>query len=217
MRATRKPFIPHDAALRLARAAVRGAEIHQRLVEVEHVLVRQHRRRQRPQPLLHRVTLRIALADEDAIQHARHVGVENGLALAEREAANRAGGVLADALERQQRLAIARQLAVVVLDRLLRDGLQALRPDVVAERPPRLRSRPPAAPRRARRTTGTSSSHSWYFGSTRSTCVCCSMISETRMWYGSSVVRHGRSRPFLRYHASRLRRNRCRNAGAGSG
>ena len=36
------------------------------------------------------------------------------------------------------------------------------------------------------------------------------------MWYGSSVLRHGRSRPFLRYHASRLRRKRCRNAGAGT-
>src|SRR5690242_8216375 len=60
-------------------------------------------------------------------------------------------------------------------------------------------------------------SHSEYLGSTRSTCVCCSMISETRMWYGSSVLRHGRSRPFLRYHASRLRRNRWRRGCVGSG
>ena len=37
------------------------------------------------------------------------------------------------------------------------------------------------------------------------------------MWYGSSVLRHGRSRPFLRYHASRLRRNRWRRGCVGSG
>jgi len=42
------------------------------------------------------------------------------------------------------------------------------------------------------------------------------MISETRMWYGSLVFRHGRSRPFARYHLSRRRRNRCRSAGPGS-
>src|SRR5688572_7911575 len=42
------------------------------------------------------------------------------------------------------------------------------------------------------------------------------MISETRMWYGSSVLRHGRSRPFLRYQASRFRRKRCLRAGVGS-
>src|SRR6185503_3208978 len=61
------------------------------------------------------------------------------------------------------------------------------------------------------------SSHSAYFGSTRSTCVCCSMISETRMWYGSSVLRHGRSLPCRRYHVSRRWRNRRRSAGGGIG
>src|SRR5581483_2395361 len=61
------------------------------------------------------------------------------------------------------------------------------------------------------------SSHSAYFGSTRSTCVCCSMISETRMWYGSSVLRQGRSRPWRRYHVSSRWRNRRRSGGAGSG
>src|SRR5262245_31966613 len=59
-------------------------------------------------------------------------------------------------------------------------------------------------------------SHSAYFGSTRSTCVCCSMISETRMWYGSSVLRQGRSRPCRRYHVNNRWRNRRRSGGAGT-
>src|SRR5438093_3780864 len=57
--------------------------------------------------------------------------------------------------------------------------------------------------------------HSAYFGSTRSTCVCCSMISETRMWYGSEVSRHGSERPFRSYHSSSLRRNIRRAGGFG--
>ena len=85
------------------------------------MLVRQHGFAVGPEALLHGVTLRIALADEDAKQHARDVGVENGGALAEGKAANGASGVLANALERQQRLAIGRQLAVVLRDRLLSD------------------------------------------------------------------------------------------------
>jgi hypothetical protein len=43
------------------------------------------------------------------------------------------------------------------------------------------------------------------------------MISETRMWYGSFVFRHGRSRPCRRYHVSNRRRNRTRAGGAGRG
>src|SRR4051794_16168926 len=61
------------------------------------------------------------------------------------------------------------------------------------------------------------SSHSAYFGSTRSTWVCCSMNSETRMWYGSSVLRHGRSRPWRPYHVSSRCRNRRRSGGGGIG
>ena len=36
------------------------------------------------------------------------------------------------------------------------------------------------------------------------------------MWYGSLVFRHGRSRPFARYHFSRRRRNLWRAAGTGT-
>src|SRR3954468_5409172 len=42
---------------------------------------------------------------------------------------------------------------------------------------------------------GQRSSQRTYRGITRSTCVCCSITSETRMEYGSRVLRHGRSRP----------------------
>src|SRR5262252_8706440 len=43
------------------------------------------------------------------------------------------------------------------------------------------------------------------------------MISDTRMWYGSSVFRQGRSRPWRRYQVSRRLRNRRRSGGAGNG
>ena len=38
-------------------------------------------------------------------------------------------------------------------------------------------------------------------GITRSTCVCCSITSLTRIAYGSVVLRQGRSRPFVWYQA----------------
>ena len=103
-----------DEALRLARDADHRAEIHQRLVEVEHVPDRARALRRRA----HRCRFIAWLfgspvADEHPEQHARDVGVEDRGALAEREAADRAGGVGADALERQQRLLVGRQLAAV--------------------------------------------------------------------------------------------------------
>ena len=52
--------------------------------------------------------------------------------------------------------------------------------------------------RRQRVQVGQRSSHARYRGTTRSTCVCWSMTSETRIAYGSRVRRHGRSRPALR-------------------
>ena len=96
-------------------------------------------------------------------KHARDVRVENRGALAEREAADRADGVAAEPLERQQRFLVARQGAVEPRDRFARDRLQPLRADVVAERPPRLadvvfvrRRRALRASETARATRGTS-------------------------------------------------------------
>ena len=44
------------------------------------------------------------------------------------------------------------------------------------------------------KTLGNASSHSAHRVSTRATCVCCSMTSESQILYGSRVRRHGRSR-----------------------
>src|SRR5713101_9191616 len=43
-----------------------------------------------------------------------------------------------------------------------------------------------------------------YFGNTLCTCVCCSIISETSIAYGSWVKRQGRSRCSAAYHCNRL-------------
>ncbi len=93
----------------------------------------------RPQLLPHRVRLGIAAPDEHAKQDARDVGVQDGGALTECEAPDRAGGVRADALEGEQRGFVGGQLAAVTLDRLACDRMKPARPDVVAERPPRVR------------------------------------------------------------------------------
>src|SRR5438045_5254752 len=42
------------------------------------------------------------------------------------------------------------------------------------------------------------------------------MISDTRMWYGSEVSRHGSVRPFRSYHSSSLRRKDRRAGVAGT-
>jgi len=44
--------------------------------------------------------------------------------------------------------------------------------------------------------------HRCQYGITVLTCVCCSMISDTQMAYGSRVHRHGRSRAFPANHLS---------------
>src|SRR5437016_4546220 len=106
-RANEAFWIPRDADHR--------TEVHERLIEVEHVPRRHERFRDRPEVPLHRMALGIAGADEDAEENARDVGVENRGALAKRKAPDRAGGVRADALEREQRLLVRRQLPAVAL------------------------------------------------------------------------------------------------------
>src|SRR5450830_1576864 len=49
--------------------------------------------------------------------------------------------------------------------------------------------------------------NSAYFGMTRSTCVCWSITSETRMLYGSCVCRHGRSRRCIFHQVNIMFRN----------
>ena len=89
--------------------------------------------------LLHGVTLGIARADEHTKKDARNIRVENGRPLPECEASNRTRRISTDPFERQQRVFIVRQLAVVACDGLSRDRLQPLRPDVVAKWTPRSR------------------------------------------------------------------------------
>ena len=84
----------------------------------------------------HGVGLQIASSDKDPEEHARNVGVEYRGALTEREASHGTSGVLANALEREQRRLIRWQLPAIALDRLSSDAVKSPRPDVVAERSP---------------------------------------------------------------------------------
>src|SRR5919112_5350764 len=86
--------------------------------------------------LPHRVRLRVAGADKNPEEHACHVRVEDGGALAEREAQDGPGGVRADAFERAQGGFIARQLTAVMLNRLPCDRVKPAWTDVVTERAP---------------------------------------------------------------------------------
>ena len=176
-------FMGTYLARRLARRADRGAEIHERLVEIEDVLVRDA---PSPRSPTDASSSRGSSARRGATntRNSTRATLVSRIAARSRNAKLRIGArrVCADALERQQRVvAIGRQLAAVARDRLARDRVQPPRPDVVAERPPRfghvVLGR--AGKRFERRSI--SPSHSWYFGSTRSTCVCCSITSETRM------------------------------------
>src|SRR4051812_11726412 len=72
-------------ALRLPRGAERRAEVHQRLVEVEHMADRQDGARDVPEVAPHRMRRRVPGADEDPEEHARDVRVEDRGALAEGE------------------------------------------------------------------------------------------------------------------------------------
>ena len=132
---------PHrtEEALWLACSTERRAEVHERLIEIEDVLARDERLRECPQLAGHGVALRIAFADEDTEQDASHIRVENRRALAEREAANRPHRVPAEPLEREKRRFVAGKGTVVTGHGFARNHLQPLRPDVVAQRPPRLR------------------------------------------------------------------------------
>src|ERR671923_2124697 len=59
-------------------------------------------------------------------------------------------------------------------------------------------------------TDGHRSSQACQRGTTRSTCVCWSITSLTRIAYGSRVCRHGRSRPFAAYHSDNRASTRAR-------
>ncbi len=135
IRATLRAHRAHQA-LGLARAADGRAEIHQRLIEIEDVAVGQDGPRDVPEVPFHGVAARVATTDEHAKEHARDVGVEDGGALAEREAHDSSGRVLTYSFERAQRLFVVGKLAVVFGNRFAGDGMEPARADVVAERVP---------------------------------------------------------------------------------
>ena len=99
------------------------AEIHQRLIEIEHLLTRQQTRGQVPEPSFRGMAAWVTPTDEDPKQDTGHVGVDDRCALAEREALNRADGVVAQALEGPQRGLVRRELTIVVGDDLAGDGV----------------------------------------------------------------------------------------------
>jgi hypothetical protein len=108
-----------DQAFGFSRGAEGRTEVHQGLIEIERAAPRHERRRDAPQVLFGRVRFRHSLSDEHAKQHSRHIGVQDRGALAKGEAANRAGGIGADAFEGQQRGLVRRQAASVRCDRPL--------------------------------------------------------------------------------------------------
>jgi hypothetical protein len=69
----------------------------------------------------------VAVADEDAEQHPRDIGVHDGGPLPEREAHDRPGSVGTDALEGQERRLVGRQPAVVARDGFAGNHLQGAR------------------------------------------------------------------------------------------
>ena len=150
--------------LRFARDANHGAEVHERLVEVEDSALRNKCFRNPPEMSLHRVSLGIAIADEHAKQHPRDVGVEDGRALPEREAANGTGRVRADPLNDSSVSSSDGSVPAVVRHRLARDRLQPPRPDVVPEGVPGFRARPARAPSASASSDGYLPSHSCVLG-----------------------------------------------------
>ena len=132
---------------------------------------RHQRSRDRPEVTLHGVAVRIAGADEHPKEHTGHVGVEDGGALPEREAADGAGRIGADALEREECSLIGGELAAIARDGLVRDGVQSFGPDVVPSGYQEAVTSSSGAAASASR-DGYFVSHSWYLGFTRSTWVC---------------------------------------------
>jgi len=113
-------------------------------------------------------------------------------------------------LEREQRRLVRRQLAAVLRHRLACDRLQPLRCGMlVAERIPRLGHVLLRRLRRALPSKDTCRATRHTSAASRSTCVLLQHDLGDGMWYGSSVLRHGRSRPWRPYQVS----NRCRNGG----
>ena len=124
-----------------------------------------------------------------ALLDAAHVRVDGQHVAPEREVADGRRGVRPDARE------LGQVVRPAVLRDLLRGAVQAERAPVVAEPLP-LDDHLAGDAAASASTVGHRSSHACQRGITRSTCVCCSITSLTRIAYGSVVSRHGRGARF---------------------
>src|SRR5574337_780638 len=177
-----------DPTVGLAGGADERAEIHQGLIKVVRFPLRDQGGREIPETCGRLGAVAVHRAKEDPLEQPFHVGIKDRGVLAEGKAHYRAGGVAADSLERLKCPQRGRDLAAVPVKRLLRDG-------VLTDAPASSSS------------VGYLRRNSLYLGMTRSTWVCCSITSETRILYGSEVFRHGRSRRWRAYQRS----SRCWN------
>ena len=94
--------------------------------------------RQLPQPRVRGFLLRIIRDAEKARQDADDIAVQNRRGLVEGDAANRAGGIAADAGQRQNLLELFRKLPTVFFHDDLRGFLQIADAGVIAETFPEL-------------------------------------------------------------------------------
>ncbi|MCY1205632.1 hypothetical protein D9M72_171850 [compost metagenome] len=129
-----------DHAAGLARQADRGAQVHQALRVVRHRLAlavrRQQLRGEVPQRALLRRRRHVAVEAEHARQHALHVAVEDGHALAETEGRNRGRRRTTDAGQGHEFGGGVRKGAAEARDHLLRAAVHVARAAVVAQAAP---------------------------------------------------------------------------------
>ena len=138
-----------------------------------------------------------------AREHALDVAVEDRAALARRERRDRRRGRAADAGQRRERRGVARERRrrSARRPRALRRAGGA--PGGSSRGRSTARAPRPRSPAASARTSGNAATKRSKYASTVATCVCCSMISDTQIRYGSRVRCHGRScRPWTRCQAT---------------
>ena len=89
--------------------------------------------RELPEPGVGRTVARIFADAEEAGEHANDIAVEHRRGLVERNAANRAGGVTADAGQRHQFIELFRKPSPVLIDNGPRRLLKVSRAQIVAQ------------------------------------------------------------------------------------
>lgn len=75
----------------------------------------------------------VPLRDENSVQHAHDIRIEDWSIFVEGKRPNGARGIASNTLERQQFVVVAGQFACVTLDRLARNTMEPFGPDVVSQ------------------------------------------------------------------------------------